>query len=90
MYEIKLFDWNDQVYVHYLGKVSRTYGHLHNFVEMEMSNEYVKQFSSFFKIKSEDLPIVYIIDTDEKKKTKGQMSSTKDLTEKGKQKMGKF
>ena len=50
---------------------------------MEMSNQYVKRYSSFFKIKSEDLPIVYVIDTNAEKETKGQMSTTKDLTEKG-------
>ena len=50
---------------------------------MEMSNEYVKRFSGFFKLKSEDLPVAYIIDTNKDKKTKGKMSSTKDLSEKG-------
>ncbi|KAL5267271.1 hypothetical protein ACHWQZ_G004340 [Mnemiopsis leidyi] len=66
-----------------LRKVARTYGARHNFVEMEMSNEYVKRFSGFFKLKSEDLPVAYIIDTNKDKKTKGKMSSTKDLSEKG-------
>ena len=63
--------------------MARTYGARHNFVEMEMSNEYVKRFSGFFKLKSEDLPVAYIIDTNKDKKTKGKMSSTKDLSEKG-------
>ena len=53
---------------------------------MEMSNEYVMRFADFFKIKAEELPIIHILDTDKEKNTKGQMSSTKDLSEKGKHK----
>ena len=54
---------------------------------MEMSNEYVMRFADFFKIKAEELPIIHILDTDKEKNTKGQMSSTKDLSEKGKHKL---